>query len=109
MQLTGQNMHNEHAQCDLRGDRNFKGSDSSDPFVYFIFCGICSPLKEAWPLLEKRGDFEILKAWKQVLTTSERQFHKQCVIKIVGDFVYLKNGKVGEEIKQSYVRTTLSA
>ena len=43
------------------------------------------------------------------MTTSERQFHKQRVIKIVGDFVYLKIGKVGEKIKQSYVRTTLSA
>ena len=59
-------------------------------------------MKEAWPLLAKRGDFEILKAWKQVLTTSEREFHKQRVIKIVGDFVYLKIGKVGEKIKQSY-------
>ena len=23
----------------MRGDRNFKGSDSSDPSVYFLFCG----------------------------------------------------------------------
>ena len=24
----------------MRGDRNFKGSDSSDPSVYFLFCGL---------------------------------------------------------------------
>ena len=64
---------------------------------------ICSPLKEAWPLLAKGGDFKILKAWKQVFTTSEREFHKQRVIKIVGNFVFLKIGKVGEKIKQSYM------
>ena len=23
----------------MRGDTNFKGSDSSDPFVYFLLCG----------------------------------------------------------------------
>ena len=52
-------------------------------------------MKEAWPLLAKGGDFEILKAWKQVLTTSEREFHKQRVIKIVGDFVHVsKDGSV---------------
>ena len=37
MQLTGQNLHNEHAQCDMRGDTNFKGSDSSDPTVYSLY------------------------------------------------------------------------
>jgi hypothetical protein len=44
------------------------------------------------------GDFEILKAWKEALTTSEMLFHKQRVIKIAGEFVYLKIGKVGEKI-----------
>ena len=24
----------------MRGDRNFKGSDSSDPSVYFLFCAV---------------------------------------------------------------------
>ena len=24
----------------MRGDRNFKGSDSSDPSVYFLFCDV---------------------------------------------------------------------
>ena len=37
MQLTGQNLHNEHAKCDIRGDTNFKGSDSSDPTVYSLY------------------------------------------------------------------------
>ena len=37
-QLTGQNLHNEHAQCDMREGTNFKGSDSSYPSVYFLFC-----------------------------------------------------------------------
>ncbi|CAB3978848.1 Hypothetical predicted protein, partial [Paramuricea clavata] len=36
-------------------------------------------------------------------------FHKQRVIKIVGEFVYLKIGKVGEKIKQSCVKAILSA
>ena len=35
MQLTGQNLHNE--QC-VRGDINFKGSDSSDLSIYLLFC-----------------------------------------------------------------------
>ncbi len=48
--------------------------------------------------MQKRGDFEILKAWKEALRTSEKLFHKQRVIKIVGEFVYLKIGKVGEKI-----------
>ena len=38
MQLTGQNLHNEHEYCDMRGDRDFKASDSSDSSVYFLFC-----------------------------------------------------------------------
>ena len=38
MQLAGQNLHKEHAQCDMRGDTNIKGIDSSDPSVYFLFC-----------------------------------------------------------------------
>ena len=44
MQLAGQNLHNEHVQCDMRGDINLKTSDSSDPFVYFLFCGWKSPV-----------------------------------------------------------------
>ena len=39
MQLIGQNLHNEHAQCDIREDTNFKGSDLSDPSGYSLFCG----------------------------------------------------------------------
>ena len=50
---------------------------------------ICSPSKEASNLLAKREDFEVLKAWKEVLwTTSEMLFHKQRVIKIVKEFVF---------------------
>ena len=39
MQLIGQNLHNEYAQCDIREDTNFKGSDLSDPSGYSLFCG----------------------------------------------------------------------
>ena len=35
MQLTGQNLHNKHAQCSMHGDAIFKGSDSSCLSVYF--------------------------------------------------------------------------
>ena len=40
MQLTGQNLHNEHAQCDMHGDTDFKGSDLIDPSVDFLFCAM---------------------------------------------------------------------
>ena len=32
-----QNMHEEHAQCDMREDKNVKDSDLSFPFIYFLF------------------------------------------------------------------------
>ena len=34
-QLTGQNLHNKHAKCDMRGYTNYE--DSGGPTVYFIF------------------------------------------------------------------------
>ena len=38
MKSIDQNLHNEHAYCDLHEDINFKGSDSSGFFVCFSFC-----------------------------------------------------------------------
>ena len=35
--LTSQNLHNEHAQCGMRKDTNFKDSDSSGFFVTVDF------------------------------------------------------------------------
>ena len=35
----------------MRGDRNFKGSDSSDTSVYFLFCGI-NGAEISMPILE---------------------------------------------------------
>ena len=40
MQLTGQNLNNEHAQCDMSMDINFIGSDASDFSVYFLFSAV---------------------------------------------------------------------
>ena len=39
MQLTGQNLHNEHAYYGMREDTNFKGSDLSCPSIYFLLYG----------------------------------------------------------------------
>ena len=39
-QLTGQNLHIEGVQCKIRGDTNFKGSHSSGPSAYFLFCAV---------------------------------------------------------------------
>ena len=36
-ELTGQKLHNEYAQCDMRGDT--EGSDSDNSSVYFLFRG----------------------------------------------------------------------
>ena len=36
-ELTGQKLHNEYAQCDMRGDTG--GSDSGNSSVYFLFRG----------------------------------------------------------------------
>ena len=39
----GQNLHNEHAQCNMREDTKCKGgSDSSGPSVYYISCDIAT-------------------------------------------------------------------
>ena len=31
-----------HATCDVRGDTDFKGSDSSEPTVYSVYCSMKS-------------------------------------------------------------------
>ena len=46
------NMHN--ATC-MSGDTNFKGSDSSDPFVYELFCALDTLLRRGFCFLKNRG------------------------------------------------------
>jgi hypothetical protein len=47
----------------------------------------------------KKRRFRDPQSVERSIDNSEMPFHKQRVIKIAGEFVYLKIGKVGEKVK----------